>query len=434
MQLGFDLNTEMGVERIFIQLPVHVNFILDKLKDAGFEGYVVGGCVRDILTEKQPKDWDICTDASPVQAMNVFSDVYTVIPTGIKHGTVTVVIDKQHFEITTYRIDGNYGDNRRPDSVHFTTSITEDLARRDFTINAMAYNPAKGLVDPFNGKKDIENHRIICVGNADSRIKEDYLRALRAVRFSCQLNFKIEQNTVRAIMQNKELIKHISRERIRDELCKILISSRAGYGIRLLIEFDLLKYIAPGLELYTTEQLDNICMAIDRAPDSLIVRLSILLNNIYMNSKNVKEIEDLLRFLKFDNRTINRVTALVNEQKNPDDLSDKELKKMIVRIGIWNIDNYFDFMNALHINGDESHIKSAILMRLKERYNRIIEEKQPLSVKDLNISGNDLLKLGFRQGKDMGLILNKLLELVLEDPELNQTDVLIELASQELNR
>jgi len=434
----------LGVKYIYIQLPEQVTFILDKLKDAGFDGYAVGGCIRDILLGKSPNDWDICTDASPQQTMDILSKSFHVVPTGIKYGTVTVVIGREHFEVTTYRIDGTYSDSRRPDSVYYAKSIIEDLSRRDFTINAMAYNPYSGLVDPFGGKKDIENRCITCVGSADSRIREDYLRALRAVRFACQLNFHIKQDTINAIKNNKLLVKNISMERIRDELCKILVTDRVGYGIRLLKNLGLLNFIIPGIdwgkelpnndENSPTDDFHRICSTLDNSPSNLIVRLSLLFNYVHAQCRNESLLKTLLKNLKLDNITINKVFTLIKEQKDSYDLPDKELKKLIVSIGIENIDNYLDFIDALHTNNDANHNKSDILINMRRRCHKILKERQPISIKDLHINGNDLLKLGFRRGKDMGIVLNKLLEIVLENPEMNENSTLMDIARQELNK
>lgn len=213
--------------RIFI--PEDVNFIIDKFYKNNFDAFIVGGCLRDLLLNINPKDYDITTSAKPEDTISLFSKT---IPTGIKHGTVTVVINNNNYEVTTFRTEGDYLDNRHPSRVDFVTDIKNDLSRRDFTVNALAYNDKLGLIDYFNGIDDLNNKIIRCVGDADKRFKEDALRMLRAIRFSCQLEFEIERKTYRAIINNADLIKNISKERIRDELCKILISRAPSKGIK----------------------------------------------------------------------------------------------------------------------------------------------------------------------------------------------------------
>ena len=225
-----------------IYIPNEVKFIIDTFYKNNFEAFMVGGCVRDSILNNSPKEYDITTSAKPEDTLSLFEKT---IPTGIKHGTVTVLINNNSYEVTTYRTEGNYLDNRRPSSVNFVSDIRDDLSRRDFTINALAYNKSAGLVDYFNGISDIKNSIIRCVGDADKRFKEDALRMLRAVRFSCQLNFDIEEETYNAILNNHKLIGNISFERIRDELCKILISDNPSKGLILLKDTGLLGIILP---------------------------------------------------------------------------------------------------------------------------------------------------------------------------------------------
>jgi len=222
-----------------------VDFRINKLDENGFEAFAVGGCVRDSILNKVPGDWDMTTSALPENIISIFDKT---IPTGMKHGTITIIIDKESFEVTTYRIDGDYKDNRRPDQVEFVTSIKEDLSRRDFTINAMAYNHKEGLIDFFNGKEDLQSRIIRCVGDANTRFKEDALRMLRAIRFSAQLEFSIEEETFKAIANNSHLIKAISQERIREELTKILLSEKPSYAFINLEKSGILKHILPEIQ------------------------------------------------------------------------------------------------------------------------------------------------------------------------------------------
>ena len=227
-----------------IILPPRVEFIINELEKQGYEAFAVGGCVRDSILGRNPNDWDITTNALPEAIIKTFKHT---IPTGIKHGTITVMIDNLPFEVTTYRIDGEYTDNRHPDEVIFTSKLEEDLSRRDFTINAMAYNYSKGLVDPFNGMEDIREGVVITVGSPHDRFNEDALRMIRAIRFSCQLGFYVEEKTFEAIKLNCELIKRVSIERIRDEFTKILLSKEPSRGIENLRLGGLLQYFLPEL-------------------------------------------------------------------------------------------------------------------------------------------------------------------------------------------
>ena len=229
-----------------ITMPKEAELIIDELYNIGKEGFVVGGCVRDSLLGLKPKDWDITTNASPQLVKDTFEKLgFRVIETGIKHGTVTVIINDEPFEITTYRIEGEYIDNRRPSNVEYTDSLREDLIRRDFTINAMAYNTVIGLVDPFNGREHLNEKIIKCVGDGNERFSEDALRMMRAIRFSSQLDFQIDQRTLENIKKNDILIKNISNERIKDELNKILLSDRPSKGVRKMVEAGVMGYIIP---------------------------------------------------------------------------------------------------------------------------------------------------------------------------------------------
>jgi len=230
-----------------IHIPPDVNRILDLLNSNGYEGYIVGGCVRDRILNRTPNDWDICTNCSPEKMLEIFS-CFKVIPTGLKHGTVTVVIDKENYEVTTYRIDGEYIDGRHPEEVKFTNNLKEDLKRRDFTVNAMAYNDKEGLIDHLGGIDDIFNKKIKCVGDPIKRFSEDYLRMIRGVRFSTQLGYSLDDDTFKAIKNLSKNIAGISTERIREELNKILLSTTPSDGIILLNTTNLLEVILPELK------------------------------------------------------------------------------------------------------------------------------------------------------------------------------------------
>jgi len=435
--------------KYIINLPAEVEEIIKTLNNGGFEAYVVGGCVRDSLLGREPKDWDIATNAIPEVVMELFDNT---IPTGLKHGTVTVLISGESFEITTYRTEEGYFDNRHPEVVKFVTSLVEDLARRDFTFNAIAYNPRIGLVDNFGGQIDLKNKEIKCVGSPNKRFGEDALRMIRAIRFASQLGFNIEYSTFEAIKTNKNLIKNISQERIRDELCKILLSDHPKFGLVTLQISGLLEIILPELydcvdfdqhnEHHDKNVFDHILAVINNIPNNLIIRLVALFHDIgkpqtfsidengnghfyqhHMRSMDIAE--EVLKRLKFDNETIGRVSTLVKEHMSRfEHLRTGNIKRFINRVGIENLDLLFELQIA-DIKGSKPPYDFSEIIKLKEECKRIIDEKQPLTVKDLAINGHDLMALGYKQGKDIGTILTKLLELVIENPELNIKEKLL---------
>jgi len=272
-----------------IQMPQEVHRILDILSFYGYDGYIVGGCVRDSILNKTPNDWDICTNCTPEKMLEVFS-CFKVIPTGLKHGTLTVVINGQNYEVTTYRIDGEYINGRHPEQVEFTNNLKEDLKRRDFTINAMAYNTKEGLIDYYGGITDIFNKKIRCVGNPFERFSEDYLRMLRAIRFSAQLGYSLDAETLKEIKKLSKNIIDISEERIREELNKILMADIPSRGLKLLSSTDLLKYIIPELEMcvgfqqhnpnHDKDVFNHILSVVDNTEKDLILRLAALFHDI----------------------------------------------------------------------------------------------------------------------------------------------------------
>ncbi|WP_286207965.1 CCA tRNA nucleotidyltransferase [Clostridium caldaquaticum] len=432
-----------------IKLNEDVSYILDKLNSKGYEAYIVGGCVRDSLLDRTIKDWDLATNALPEDIMTLFEHT---VPTGIKHGTITVVINNNNYEVTTYRIDGEYKDNRHPDKVIFTTSLKEDLSRRDFTINALAYNPKVSLIDMFNGTEDLNNKLIKCVGDAHKRFNEDALRMLRAVRFACQLNFNIESNTYKAIHNNYTLLQKVSNERIRDELVKILMSDFPSRGIRMLQETSLLNYIIPELnESVGFDQksphhdktvFDHIMSVLDNSTSNIAVRLGALFHDIGKprtftidkkgighfyghNIVSAEMAEIILKRLKFDNATIKKVIILIKEHMSAYNvMKNKALKKFIARVGIDNIDELFE----LQIADSKGHTKDADyspILKRREEVRKILENKEAFTVNQLKINGDDLIKLGFKPGKEIGIILNNLLDTVMERPELNNKETLI---------
>jgi tRNA nucleotidyltransferase (CCA-adding enzyme) len=435
-----------------IDLTEDVTYILDILNKNNYEAFVVGGCVRDSLLNRKLKDWDITTNALPEEIIRLFT--HTIL-TGIKHGTVTVVMNKNNFEITTYRIDGEYSDNRHPDKIIFTPSLEEDLSRRDFTINALAYNKTRNLVDIFDGLPDLNRKVIRCVGDADKRFKEDALRMLRAVRFACELQFNIEKSTFDAIIKNSSLLKTVSNERIRDELCKILLSDLPSRGLRMLEKTNLLSYVIPELKEcvgfdqknphHDKNVFNHILAVIDNSPSDLIVRLSALMHDIgkprtlTIDKKGIGHFyghnvvgadmaEIILKRLRFDNTTINRVLLLVTEHMSIySNMKKNTLKKFIGRVGTENLDSLFQLQMADR-EGHKDNVDYGPILKRKEAIHDILKNGEAYTVGMLKIDGNDLIKLGYKPGKEIGIILEELLSKVMERPEMNNRKQLIELA------
>lgn len=435
-----------------ITIPDNVKYIIDEFYKNNYEAFMVGGCIRDALLCKTPKDYDIATSAKPEITEKLFK---RTIPTGIKHGTVTVLIDNEPYEVTTYRTEGEYKDNRRPDEVYFVSDIKEDLSRRDFTINAFAYNAREGLKDFFGGLDDLNNGLIRSVGDANKRFNEDALRMLRAIRFSTQLNFDIEENTLNSIKYNKDLIKNISAERIRDELCKILISNNVRKGLKLLEKCGLLQIIIPEIvpsigfdqkNIYHFEDVFNHTLSvIEKSPEDLTIRLAALLHDIGKpdvffiddkgngrffghNTKSEKIARDILNRLRFDNKTIKAVCILVREHMNVlENPTDIAIKRLINRVSIQNIYLLFELQKAdiKSLKLYEDPLKKLNVMI--EKANFIINSKEPLSTKDLAINGGILVKeLDLKPGKIIGETLDYLLQLVLKDSSLNTKAILLE--------
>lgn len=428
---------------VYIKMPEDVRNIIDRLNLHGFEAFIVGGCVRDSLLKKDPNDWDITTNAKPEDIMRIFEKT---IPTGIKHGTVTVLLETNSYEVTTYRIDGKYTDKRRPDSIEFSNNINEDLKRRDFTINAIAYNGDQGLIDPFNGYDDIKNKCIKCVGKADERFEEDALRMLRAVRFSSQLNFKIEGTTYESIKTKANLIKEVSNERIQVELNKILISDSSK--IKLLKDIGLLELIIPEIcILKEVEQntpyhrynvLEHTLFAVDAIENKLILKLSMLLHDtgkatskttdrkgidhFYGHAKSSVNISrDILNRLKYNNNTKRKIITLVKYHDCKLLPNRRSIKALLNKLG--SVELFRDLLKvkwADTLAKNPKYIKCRILelIEIENILEDILLNKECFTIKDLAINGSDLIGLGYK-GKDIGIVLNRLLGMVINDPELN---------------
>ena len=389
-----------------ITIPKNVRYIIDTLYSNGYEGFMVGGCIRDKLLNKNPMDYDIATSAPPEVTQKLFNKT---IPTGIKHGTITVLIDNIPYEVTTYRIDGNYSDNRKPDKVTFVSNIKEDLARRDFTINAFAYNHKEGLIDYFSSKEDLDTKVIRCVGIPNKRFNEDALRMLRAIRFSSQLNFKIDKETFNSITNNASLISSISKERVRSELSKILLSNNAYLGVSNLKITGLLRYIFP-FNL-------NINPKIDKLPKDLSCRLSFLFLKI-----SLEEILNSMKVLTFDNKTIDSTIKLLTCYPDLDSCSTKaNCKRLINKVSknnIFTLLNFYEILNDINLSN------------LEKTINDILNNNEALIIKDLNINGNDLKNELNISGKKLGETLNYLLNEVIEENIKNEYSFLIEKAKE----
>ena len=424
-----------------IKIPDKVKFIIDTFYENNYEAFMVGGCIRDSLLSKEPKDYDIATSALPNITESLFEKT---IPTGIKHGTITVLLDKEPFEVTTYRVEGEYKDNRRPDEISFVTNIKDDLSRRDFTINAFAYNSKEGLKDYFNGLEDLQNKIIRTVGDSNKRFNEDALRMMRAIRFASQLDFNIEKSTLDGIKKNKNLLKNISFERIRDELCKLLLSDNPRKGLNLLKDCGVLDVIIPELTSligfnhktkdYNEDLFDHTLSVVENTPNDLILRLSALFHDIGKPKVNDNISEDITRKiltrLHFDNKTIKSVCILIKEYMNVlGNSTDIDIKRFINRTSKENIYSLLEFQKAHVLSLKNSDLDLYELNDIKNKIDNIINSNIPLSIKDLNIDGSILTKeLNLKPGKVIGETLNYLLEVVLNNPNLNNETILLERA------
>lgn len=395
-----------------MNIPKQVVYIIEQLEKNGFEGFIVGGCVRDYVLGFLPKDFDITTDALPQDIKNIFS--YT-IDTGIDHGTVTVVLDKQNFEVTTYRIDGEYKDNRRPENVTFSKKIEEDLSRRDFTMNAIAYNIKKGFVDPFCGIEDIKNKLIKGVGDADIRFKEDALRMMRGVRFSAQLGFDIEDKTFSAIKNNAKLIENISIERTRDEFLKFIKSDYIE-KLNLLEETKLYKYFIPEIEPIFKNYKKNIFILKKLSKD---LRFSFLLSHL-----DEKIGEDVLKRLKLDNKTIKETKTII-QYFNYNFIDDRiETRKLMSIIESDLLKKILEIKFCVSLIENDL-VKCKKYDNIFDEIDETIRKNHCFSLKTLAIKGNDLKQIGIKDGKKIGDCLKLALNVVLEQPDKNEKNWLL---------
>lgn len=435
-----------------INLPEKVRYIINTIQAAGFEAYAVGGCVRDSVLNRKPDDWDITTSAKPEEVKSLFK---RTVDTGIQHGTVTVMLEKEGFEVTTYRIDGKYEDGRHPKDVHFTASLSEDLKRRDFTINAMAYNEEQGLVDIFGGMEDIQNGIIRCVGNPRERFTEDALRIMRAIRFSAQLGYTIEENTKAAIKELAPTLERISAERIQTELLKLILSPHPDY-LRIAYDNNVTKVFFPEWDraMETPQNHPHHCYTVGEhtlhalleVPPDKVLRLSVLLHDIakpetlevddsgvthFHGHASQGEImsRDILRRLRMDNDTINKVSRLVlyHDYGNGVAPTGRIVRRAVNKIGEDIFPLLLDVKKADILAQSEykREEKLANLEAWKQCFAEIQKAEECVSLKTLAVTGRDLIAAGLAPGPGLGRILDGLLQEVLEDPSKNNREYLL---------
>lgn len=438
-----------------IELPEKVRTIIEVIEAAGWEAYAVGGCVRDSVLGRVPDDWDITTSAQPWQVKELFK---RTIDTGIQHGTVTVMMDREGFEVTTYRIDGEYEDSRHPTEVIFTADVAEDLKRRDFTMNAMAYNDKKGLLDLFGGIEDMNRGVIRCVGDPEERFGEDALRMLRALRFSAQLGYRIEEGTMAAIGKMAENITRISAERIQTELIKLLLSPHPDY-LRTCYTSGITKYIFPEWDrcMVTDQHHPHHCYsvgehtleALKHVEADRILRLAVLFHDIgkpetkttdekgidhfYGHGKAGADLsKEILRRWKLDNDTIQKVNRIVYYHDSNIEAVPKKVRRAVYKYGEEIFPLLFPVKKA-DILAQSNYLREEKLEKLEavqRVYEEVLEKKDCVSLKQLAVKGKDLIEAGIRPGPELGKMLERLLGAVLERPEDNTREKLLDYAKQ----
>lgn len=441
---------------IMIQMPEKVTYIINTIMEAGYEAYAVGGCIRDSILGRIPDDWDITTSASPYQIKELFKHT---IDTGLKHGTVTVMVDREGFEVTTYRIDGIYEDGRHPKDVMFTASLVEDLKRRDFTINAMAYNDVSGLVDIFGGMADLKDKVIRCVGSPKKRFTEDALRIMRAVRFSAQLGYEIEPETKAALMEFAPKLTCISSERIQAELVKLVISPHPE-NLKIAYETGITRVILPEFDVCMETEQNNphhcynvgehILKSMQKISPDKVLRLAMLFHDIgkpetiTMDDQGIchfhghqavsEEITlKILKRLKFDNYTIGMVTKLVRYHDYKVEAKEKNVRRAVMKIGEDIFPLLFQIKEA-DLEAQSTYLqeeKKEKLKAVQRVYEQVAAKGQCVSLKTLAVTGKDLISgAGMLSGPEIGKVLHQLLDIVIEDPEQNERENLLKLARQ----
>ncbi len=458
-----------------VQIPEKVEYILDTLKANNYEGYAVGGCVRDSVLGRIPGDWDITTSAKPEEVKKIFRKT---VDTGIEHGTVTVILGGEGFEVTTYRVDGKYQDHRHPTAVEFTPDLKEDLKRRDFTINAMAYNPETGIVDLFDGIKDLEHRCIRCVGEPEERFSEDALRMLRGIRFAGQLDFTIEERTLQAIQKQSASIGKVSVERIRTEITKLLLSrrpdklllvERTGLSESFLPEFSRMLKTVQNNPHHSFDVGHHSLLAVRNAREigekirnkeavapqpydgdfrnekvDTILVFAALLHDVgkplckTTDEKGVDHfrghaeagsqmVHDIMRRLRFDNDTVNMVTKIVRFHERRYDGSRKAMRRLMSQAGV-EVMPYLFIIQEADVLSQSEYMREEKLARIKEGrrvFTEILRQKEAVRLQDLEVTGKDLLDLGVPRGPQVGKVLRELLDIVIDSPEKNNRKLLL---------
>lgn len=401
---------------MYLKLPSKVIRIIHVLQSHGYEAFAVGGCVRDMILGRVPDDWDITTSAHPPQVKALFT---RTVDTGLAHGTVTVLLGEDSYEVTTYRIDGKYEDHRHPSQVEFSDRLAEDLRRRDFTINAMAYNRERGLVDLFGGMRDLQERRICCVGDPRERFREDALRILRAVRFSAQLGFSIEAHTQEALRELAGDLAYVSAERIQVELVKLLVSAHPGHILQLF-DTGIARVVLPEMDESVLKPGDreDAAVRMERVPPKKALRLALFLHPLG-EQKSGK----VLRRLKFDNHTIDTVRRLVRWYGHPLGGTPADVRRAAACIG------GELFPMVLQVQGTYRDVAET-----RALWEEILEKGECISLKTLCISGDDLIALGMEPGRAVGQMLQELFQDVLEEPEHNKREYLMECSKRKLEQ
>lgn len=442
---------------IKIKMPDAVLEIFFAIKEYGADAYVVGGCVRDSIIGREPHDWDICTPVLAPELQVMFEEKgYKVITTGLQHGTITVVVDGEAYEITQFRRDGSYSDGRHPDNVEFTGNLIEDLERRDFTINAMAYNPDSGVIDPFNGMQDIKDRKIRCVGSAKDRFKEDSLRILRAIRFAAQLDFSITPDTYWGIIRGYGRLERISIERINSEFCKIVSSNhfcpqmtiyKKVFAlfipeIRDMFRFQQNNPYHPHDVYYHTIHAIKACD--ESGVDDLIVKLAVFFHDIgkphcYQDDTDgirhfkghgrvSADITDsIMRRLRFDNDTREKVVELIYYHDATFEAGTKYVKRWLSKIGEKQFRRLLDLRKA-DIKAQNPKYEKDRIQKINDinmLLDEIISEESCFAMKDLAVNGSDLISIGYKQGKELGSVLNTLLQMVIDEEVINDKEILL---------
>ncbi len=441
-----------------ISIPDFISKAISVLEINGYEAYVVGGCVRDAYLCKIPNDWDVTTSATPDEMKKVFES-FKVIETGIKHGTLSVIIDEQIVEITTMRVDGEYSDNRHPDSVEFTRNIESDLARRDFTVNAMAYNLSTGLVDPFNGRGDIDKKIIKCVGDPDKRFNEDALRIIRGLRFSSVLDFDIDKATAESMLKNKALLNNVAKERVRVELLKLLCGIRVKSVLMDFapVIFEIIPELSPmynfpqNTPYHIFDVWEHTAVAVDSIKPDPILRMAMLLHDSGKPEKHktdrdgtdhfkfhqqlsFEKSKAILKKLRFSNSEIEEISNLVLYHDWRPDGDEKKILVMASELTPEFLLRLMPVLKADILAKNPDNIPNDLtnVEKTQSVVADIIKNKPCISIKDLCIDGNDLIKLGFK-GKEIGEILKRILFLIIDGQLKNNQESVLTYIKKNIN-